>query len=242
MNEINNNENNLKNESTRPFHARIYVDAFYEATVNVPAHLTRDEAIRFVEDHLPDIPLGQLQYVPDSDEIDREQIDDEHAFYFEDDQNENIADQKKAFWEKDSSDSFPEKTLRPLSSTAYHLCINEDGVKKRLLSFYPYAMDVSGESVQMPISNEADGKLYPVCLLIYYISDIDKLDEQQAERKYNKFTEYYSSVDEAKDAIWDLIRSKYEEAFDYYSMNMNTNPDKDFPHLASICAKVCEYL
>lgn len=71
-------------EKTRPFHARIYVDAFYEATVNVPAHFTKEQAIQYVENHLPDIPLGPLQYVPDSDEIDHEELDNSHAFFFED--------------------------------------------------------------------------------------------------------------------------------------------------------------
>lgn len=73
-------------KKTRPFHTRIYVDAFYETTVQIPAHFTKEEAIQYVKDHLPDIPLGSLQYIPDSDEIDPADLDNPYAFFFEDEQ------------------------------------------------------------------------------------------------------------------------------------------------------------
>lgn len=67
---------------TKHFHARIYTDAFYDVICDVPMDYTKEQAIAYVQDHLDEIPVGMLNYVENSDEIDEEGLDNPHAYGF----------------------------------------------------------------------------------------------------------------------------------------------------------------
>lgn len=44
----------------------------YSSTLEVPAELSEAEAIEYAKEHLPEVPLGQLTYVEDSDVLDED--------------------------------------------------------------------------------------------------------------------------------------------------------------------------
>ena len=49
--------------------------AAYNSSIEVPDGMDLDEAIAYAKKHIADIPLGVLNYVPCSDEIDEENCD-----------------------------------------------------------------------------------------------------------------------------------------------------------------------
>ena len=49
--------------------------ATYCSSIQVPAFMSRDEAIAYAKEHLDEASLGTLDYVPDSDELDEENCD-----------------------------------------------------------------------------------------------------------------------------------------------------------------------
>lgn len=44
--------------------------AYYGSEIRVPKDLSLDEAIEYAKDHLDEAPLGNLEYISDSDELD----------------------------------------------------------------------------------------------------------------------------------------------------------------------------
>lgn len=70
---------------TKKFHVRVYCQASYESEIEVPADFTYEQAIQYAEDHIDEIPLGDLEYLPDSDEIDEEdRLEESGKCYFTD--------------------------------------------------------------------------------------------------------------------------------------------------------------
>lgn len=49
--------------------------AYYKSSIEVPDDMTLEEAIEYANDHLDEIPCGELEYVSDSDELDTENCD-----------------------------------------------------------------------------------------------------------------------------------------------------------------------
>ena len=49
--------------------------AVYNSSIEVPEELTFEEAIEYAKNHLDEIPLGELEYVSDSDTLDEENCD-----------------------------------------------------------------------------------------------------------------------------------------------------------------------
>lgn len=49
---------------------KIYCQAYYVVDVEIPDGITRKQAEEYVKDHLAEIPLTELEYIPDSDELD----------------------------------------------------------------------------------------------------------------------------------------------------------------------------
>lgn len=49
--------------------------AVYNSSIDVPIGLSLEEALDYAKEHIRDIPLGVLEYVPDSDELDVENCD-----------------------------------------------------------------------------------------------------------------------------------------------------------------------
>ena len=60
----------------------IICKACYNGAIEVPDEMTLEEAIEFAKQNLDTIPLGELEYIPCSDELDEENCD------FEDDDDE----------------------------------------------------------------------------------------------------------------------------------------------------------
>ena len=46
--------------------------ATYNSSIDIPDGLTHEEALQYANDHIKEIPLGPLEYIPDSDELDEE--------------------------------------------------------------------------------------------------------------------------------------------------------------------------
>lgn len=46
--------------------------AVYNSSIEVPDNLTVKEAIEWTKRHLDKVPLGELEYIPESDELDEE--------------------------------------------------------------------------------------------------------------------------------------------------------------------------
>lgn len=49
--------------------------ATYNSSIMVPDELTFEEAIQYARKHISEIPLGVLEYVSDSDDLDVENCD-----------------------------------------------------------------------------------------------------------------------------------------------------------------------
>lgn len=49
--------------------------AIYNSSIMVPSELTFEEAIEYAKKHIAEIPLGTLDYVSDSDNLDVENCD-----------------------------------------------------------------------------------------------------------------------------------------------------------------------
>lgn len=49
--------------------------AVYNSSIKVPDGMTLDEAIEYAKEHINEIPLGEMEYVSDSDVLDEENCD-----------------------------------------------------------------------------------------------------------------------------------------------------------------------
>lgn len=65
----------VKEQATRPFKVCVYCQAYYKTEIDVPANLTKEEAFAYAKEHLQDIPITELEYIPDSDELDDEDLE-----------------------------------------------------------------------------------------------------------------------------------------------------------------------
>lgn len=45
--------------------------AVYNSSIDVPADLSLEEAIQYAKDHIDEIPIGELEYISDSDQLGR---------------------------------------------------------------------------------------------------------------------------------------------------------------------------
>lgn len=46
--------------------------AVYNSAIEVPDDMTIEEAIEYAKEHINEIPIGELKYISDSDELDEE--------------------------------------------------------------------------------------------------------------------------------------------------------------------------
>lgn len=49
--------------------------AVYNSSIEVPEDMSLEDAIRYAKEHLRDIPMGNLEYIQDSDSLDEENCD-----------------------------------------------------------------------------------------------------------------------------------------------------------------------
>lgn len=59
----------------RTLNVTINCQAYYKNSIEVPADFSREQALDYAREHLEDIPLGELEYVTDSDQLDEENCD-----------------------------------------------------------------------------------------------------------------------------------------------------------------------
>jgi hypothetical protein len=71
-----------ENPNTKEVRFRVWCQASYNTSLQVPKDLSGDKLIEYCEDHLGEAPLSTLHYLEDSDSIDRE--DECWAEYFDD--------------------------------------------------------------------------------------------------------------------------------------------------------------
>lgn len=60
---------------TRRLNVTVQCLATYNSSIDVPSDLSFDKALEYAESHIDKIPLGTLDYVPDSDKLDVENCD-----------------------------------------------------------------------------------------------------------------------------------------------------------------------
>ena len=58
--------------------------AVYNSSIEVPKEMTLEEAIEYAREHIDEIPVGELEWISDSDELDEWNCD------FDEDYKENI--------------------------------------------------------------------------------------------------------------------------------------------------------
>ena len=60
---------------TKTLNVSILCQAYYNSSIEASDNLSREEALDYAREHLSDIPLGDLEYVTDSDQLDEENCD-----------------------------------------------------------------------------------------------------------------------------------------------------------------------
>lgn len=60
---------------TKTLNVSVLCQAYYNSSIEVPDGLSREEALDYARKHLDSIPLGVLEYVADSDQLDEENCD-----------------------------------------------------------------------------------------------------------------------------------------------------------------------
>lgn len=60
---------------TKTLDVTVNCQAYYKSSIEVPDNLSLEEALDYAMEHLSDIPLGDLEYVTDSDQLDEENCD-----------------------------------------------------------------------------------------------------------------------------------------------------------------------
>lgn len=62
--------------NTKTFYLTVCCNAYYNSSVEVPDHFTREEALEYAKTHLEDVPIADgLEYVSGSDTLDEDNCD-----------------------------------------------------------------------------------------------------------------------------------------------------------------------
>ena len=64
-----------KGNNMKRLNVTVQCMAVYNSSIEVPEEMTFEEAIEYAKSHLDEIPLGELEYVSDSDTLDEENCD-----------------------------------------------------------------------------------------------------------------------------------------------------------------------
>lgn len=65
----------MGNKKTRTLNVTVECMAVYRSSIEVPSGLTLEEAVRYAKRHLDEIPVGDMEYISDSDVLDEENCD-----------------------------------------------------------------------------------------------------------------------------------------------------------------------
>ena len=68
-------------EKMRRLNVTVQCLAVYNSSIDVPNGLSFEDALRYAKEHIEEIPLGTLEYVSGSDELDEENCDLECESY-----------------------------------------------------------------------------------------------------------------------------------------------------------------
>lgn len=63
------------NKNMKTLNVTVKCMAYYKSSIDVPDDLTLEEAIEYANDHLDEIPCGELEYESGSDELDKVNCD-----------------------------------------------------------------------------------------------------------------------------------------------------------------------
>lgn len=60
---------------TKKLNVTVTCMAVYNSNIEVPDDMTLKEAIEYAKVHINEIPIGEMEYISDSDELDEENCD-----------------------------------------------------------------------------------------------------------------------------------------------------------------------
>lgn len=60
---------------TKKLNVTVTCMAVYNSNIEVPDDMTLEEAIEYAKVHINEIPIGEMEYISDSDELDEENCD-----------------------------------------------------------------------------------------------------------------------------------------------------------------------
>ena len=194
--------------------------AVYNSTIEVPEDMSLEEAIDYAEANLDEILLGELEYVPDSDELDRDSCE------FIDSSDETSTEEN--FDEEEAPENHSLNGVEYLWDVFddiarkhnYHLTIIDESVRDEERANFGKAMSVMGT-----VATNENGDLFtPFIRINVFLSEgqgsilvIDRngnfvLSGRELKR-YN-FTDY-TNVDE----FVEKVNSFFEEYKQYNSKN-----------------------
>lgn len=78
----------MSKPKTKTLRIRVWCQASYDSEIQVPAELSLEEAFAYASEHLDEIPVTQLDYLPDSDNLDENDLDNPCAISFAPEQKE----------------------------------------------------------------------------------------------------------------------------------------------------------
>lgn len=87
--ENNKNININDTQNKKDLYLRVWCQAFYQSKLPVPEDLTLSEAFEYAKDHIDEIPLTELTYLPDSDNLDDEDLNNQIHTYFDSKENDH---------------------------------------------------------------------------------------------------------------------------------------------------------
>lgn len=64
-------------------HVRVWCMGYYDSTIPVPDDMDKEAAFAYAKEHLDEVPLTSIEYLPDSDELDDADLDNGLHTYFE---------------------------------------------------------------------------------------------------------------------------------------------------------------
>lgn len=62
----------------KKLNVKVWCTCGYDSSIEVPDNMILNEAIEYAKDHLGDIPMHNLTYIPESDELNEEMCEFEN--------------------------------------------------------------------------------------------------------------------------------------------------------------------
>lgn len=65
----------IENKKMKTLNVTMICKSVYNSSIEVPKEMILEEAIEYAKEHINEIPLGEMEYISDSDELDEENCD-----------------------------------------------------------------------------------------------------------------------------------------------------------------------